>query len=102
MTGSLLMPSVQDPSHSAGQIRLVNSGNELVEARMFHAFSQFPAPAAALISGITLPSGQPVPWQNGIPQFMQRSACPLSSSNERVRSTSSKSRRRSSTGRYIS
>ena len=69
------MPSVQEPSQSAGQTRLVNSGKLLVEERISHAPRQSPEHAAALNSGITFPSGHPAPWQNGMPHPMQRAAC---------------------------
>ena len=51
MTGSPSTPQQQEPSHSAGHTRLVNSGKKLVCDRMLNAARQSPAAAAALKSG---------------------------------------------------
>ena len=76
VTGSLLMPSTQEPSHGAGQSRPVNSGKLFVACSRSIAACQSSRQARSFHSGIRLPSGQPS-WQNGMPQSMHRPACSL-------------------------
>src|SRR5258705_10182155 len=81
-TGLSSMLSVQDASHGAGQTRPVTSGKLLVECRLRAASRQSPRKTRSFQSGIWLFTGQPVgapvvvtvPWQNGMPQSMQRAA----------------------------
>ena len=75
-TGWFSRLSVQASSHGAGQMRPVNSGKLLVECRLRAASSQSFWNTRSFQSGIWLCTGQPVgPWQNGMPQSMQRAAC---------------------------
>ena len=89
-------------SQSAGQMRDVNSGKSLFADKRSYARRKSPAKTARFWSGTRFPSGQPAPWQNGMPQFWQRSVCFRASSGDSMRSTSLKSRLRSSVGRYMS
>ncbi len=75
-TGWFSRLSVQASSQGAGQTRPVNSGKLLVEWRLREASSQSDWKTRSFQSGIWLWTGQPVgPWQNGMPQSMQRAAC---------------------------
>ena len=76
VTGWFSRLSVQASSQGAGQMRPVNSGKLLVEWRLRAASSQSFWKTRSFQSGIWLCTGQPVgPWQNGMPQSMQRAAC---------------------------
>jgi hypothetical protein len=68
------MPSVQEYSHGAGQIRPVTSGRLFVAWSRSRARRHCPRQTMSFQSGIRLHSGQPKLWQYGTPQSMQRPA----------------------------
>ncbi|CDE84505.1 unknown [Coraliomargarita sp. CAG:312] len=73
-TGSKFMPAQHAASQRAGHTREVNSGNgDVWESRKYASRSRF-SPTALLNSCIGFPSGQPAPWQKGIPHPMHRDA----------------------------
>ena len=74
VTGGVLMPSTQEASHGAGQMRPVNSGKLLVACNWRTASRHRPRDTMSFQSGIRLVSGHPL-WQKGTPQSMQRDAC---------------------------
>ena len=64
------MPAQHAASQRAGHTREVNSGNgDVWESRKYASRSRF-SPTALLNSCIGFPSGQPAPWQKGIPHHV--------------------------------
>ena len=100
VTGLALIDRVQAASHGAGQTRPVISGKLFVEWRFSAASRQYPRYTRSLNSGMRFFTGQPVPWQKGIPQSMQRAACSFKDFSTRGKSISYQSCIRSATGRW--
>mmetsp|Transcript_84340 Transcript_84340/g.217206 ORF Transcript_84340/g.217206 Transcript_84340/m.217206 type:complete len:209 (+) Transcript_84340:473-1099(+) len=105
LTGSSMMPRVQEPSHGAGQTRPVNSGKLLVFSSLLKASCHCPLRTRSFHSGMRLPSGQPdlsvtLWWQKGVPQSMQREAWVWTSVSSFLARISLKSPTRSLTVRF--